>query len=877
MAAYIQKLFPRALEMNHLLLEDLDPNQVYVNNDIYDNNDIVVRYAQALDPWRWTRGWVHAMGMASFLCGIIAIYVVLYLQDLRIDAARLRVAIGNADKFTRNQPAYVHRAFTDRMSTHLRAFTYKRRHSWIWRRGLGGMSLGMAVTVLVGWLYPTLYTFTQHPYYHVYARYGPPGLASRAGMIAVATIPFIIALGMKANWISLVTGVGHERLNVLHRWLGLLCLFFSLVHTIPFLVEPVKGDWGDGTGSWAALRDKLLYGKGSIYYWNGFAALGCILWMNIASLPFFRRWRYEFFVHIHIFTGVGTLAMLFWHCYDQLSSWHYLWATVVIWVTSLAWRFLFKTNWFSSSGKWFSGDTGTFTRLTDDGVKITITTRMRWHPGQHVFLRIPAVSYLDNHPFTVASVMREEDDLPSPSSGNTMDTTTHLKQDAKNDRTLAKVAEKRFGKSDKVAEWNDMVLVFKPYKGFTRKVFDISRQLNDISYKVLLDGPYGGMPRKLESFDTVLLIAGGSGITPVVAHLQDLCRKIRKGKAVTTDVRIVWTVKRFESLEWFKDEISAAARSVPFGLVHCQYFVTEESPVEFCDYPISATQQWPTSPAAASMKSPFHDSLTGDDDGQPPMPALPGTAVTTPERVDYFPPADFPAISPQYPQERKSPIPAIAQESQTPHAQSVKTLTTPIQTTFTAPDTRDILDSHPNPFTTPVGAADCGDYDSHHAHLEITDSHPNPFSSSTGYHQEKIPSAPEPGLAAPNHSKKPSLRVSTIPEFQPEQTDGIFRVASPPPSAGAPRPNIAPDGHRLSYGPGDFGDEVMIEFGRPRLREGIRPWAEGFGRRTCIYVCGPETMKIDVSNAVAGLQHDIWRRENQDREEVYLHTETFGW
>ena len=119
--------------------------------------------------------------------------------------------------------------------------------------------------------------------------------------------------------------------------------------------------------------------------------------------------------------------------------------------------------------------------------------------------------------------------------------------------------------------------------------------------------------------------------------------------------------------------------------------------------------------------------------------------------------------------------------------------------------------------------------------------------------------------------------MSTVPEIAPEQVDGIFRVTSPTPTAGAPRPNIGPDGQRLSYGPGDFGDEVMIEFGRPRLREGIRPWAEGFGRRACIYVCGPESMRNDVSNAVASLQHDIWRRTNQDREEVYLHTETFGY
>lgn len=496
---------------------------------------------------------------------------------------------------------------------------------------------------------------------------------------------------------------------------------------------------------------------------------------------------------------------------------------------------------------------------------------MKWRPGQHVFLRIPDISYLDNHPFTVASVMRDGDDLASPTSLTTLDTTTRLKQDG-NGSTLARVTE------NTVDEWNDMVLVFKPYKGFTKKAYDISRTLNDISYRCLLDGPYGGMPRKLESFDTVLLIAGGSGITPVVAHMQDLCRKIRKGKAVTTDVRIVWTVKRFESLEWFKDEISAAARSVPFGLVHCQYFVTEESPVEFCDYPISATQQWPTSPGVASVTTPFGDSPTKSDGGgdQPPMPALPGTAVTTPERVEYFPtafPAPFPAAGPQYTPEKKSPIPATPRETQP----SLR-LTTPIQTTFSAPDTTGIVDSHPNPFTTPVGPADGDDiYDDshHHGHPEITDSHPNPFTTPTGYPPEK---PPRESLTIPQgHTKKPSLRVSTVPEFQPEQIDGIFRVASPPPSASGPHPNIAPDGHRLSYGPGDFGDEVMIEFGRPRLREGIRPWAEGFGRRTCIYVCGPESMKIDVSNAVASLQHDIWRRDNQDREEVYLHTETFGW
>jgi len=40
-------------------------------------------------------------------------------------------------------------------------------------------------------------------------------------------------------------------------------------------------------------------------------------------------------------------------------------------------------------------------------------------------------------------------------------------------------------------------------------------------------------------------------------------------------------------------------------------------------------------------------------------------------------------------------------------------------------------------------------------------------------------------------------------------------------------------------------------------------------------VCGPPGMKVDVANAVAEMQADIWKSD--EREEVYLHTESFGW
>lgn len=108
----------------------------------------------------------------------------------------------------------------------------------------------------------TLYCFIPQPLYWQSIRFGSPPLAIRSGMIAVAMMPWLVALSMKANFISMLTGIGHERLNVLHRWGGWLFLFLSLVHTIPFYVTPI---WD--RGGYAVFRSYFntgiyIYGTG---------------------------------------------------------------------------------------------------------------------------------------------------------------------------------------------------------------------------------------------------------------------------------------------------------------------------------------------------------------------------------------------------------------------------------------------------------------------------------------------------------------------------------------------------------------------------------------------------------------------------------------
>ncbi|MGG6495940.1 UNVERIFIED_CONTAM: ferric reductase-like transmembrane domain-containing protein, partial [Bacteroidetes bacterium 56_B9] len=91
-------------------------------------------------------------------------------------------------------------------------------------------------------------------------------LAIRSGMLAVALMPWIVGLSMKANFIALLTGIGHERLNVLHRWLAYVFLVLSIVHTVPFYVTPV---WDGGMQEFHRLLKAqqsgvYIYGTGTI-------------------------------------------------------------------------------------------------------------------------------------------------------------------------------------------------------------------------------------------------------------------------------------------------------------------------------------------------------------------------------------------------------------------------------------------------------------------------------------------------------------------------------------------------------------------------------------------------------------------------------------
>lgn len=137
-----------------------------------------------------------------------------------------------------------------------RTITY-RRYSGRVADALGLPSIGLQLLILGAILFAFVGTFAVRPYYRGHRGYGSPPLAIRTGLMAVALTPIIFALSGKVNLVTMLTGIGYEKLNVMHRWLSYIAFGLSVAHTIPFLVAPLR----DGG---AAQLKKQFYKPGSL-------------------------------------------------------------------------------------------------------------------------------------------------------------------------------------------------------------------------------------------------------------------------------------------------------------------------------------------------------------------------------------------------------------------------------------------------------------------------------------------------------------------------------------------------------------------------------------------------------------------------------------
>lgn len=679
-------------------------------------------------------------------------------------------------------------------------------------------SAAVLVIVFIGLAFSLLYCFLPRPLFYETMAYGSPPVAIRAGMMAIALVPWVTALASKVNLISFLTGIGHERLIVLHRWGAYICLILSAIHAVPYWYQSMRDP--DGFAKF-----KLYFNQQYYIFTTGIACLCPLLFLVLHSLPFLRNRFYEVFAFLHIPVAWAFISLLFWHCHNYLTSWAYLYSTVIIMIISLIAR-LFYLNWMNPfRPSWLIGEESAVTILPENAVKVTIPTQTRWKPGQYAYLRMPGISVVQNHPFTIASLCSE--DFPS----------------------------------DYGDRYRDLTLVFRPFSGFTKRVYDTAVKKGPYkTYRSFIEGPYGGMQRQMSSFDQVIFFAGGSGITAIASQLLDLVKRMRDGKATTRSVHVIWAMKRPEIMEWFKEELRICREYAPAGSVHCHFFITSAKRYntgmfgvgpdgkqnrlsQLIAEKVDGVMQGVSNKRDSRVMSDF--DMPGEDEDL--VTALPQKqSLASPiSRQPYFPPPPGQSdVSNRLKMDHKRASSSLSEMQKDAEAMS---------------QTEKLYNQHRNTSARISRVA--------------TNDWAAPPRTPEG--DEKRNSSFDFGFPqTPTRFQKSLMRFAFLPgtlpptepaaAHTPGQLTADNRTTATPLSALPNRSSLY----------GKRNDGWRTEYGRPDIPFMLKNLSGEFSRRTCIYVCGPPEMRCDVARTVANLQKLVWTDPNRD--EIFLHAENYA-
>ncbi|KXG47340.1 FAD-binding 8 [Penicillium griseofulvum] len=307
-------------------------------------------------------------------------------------------------------------------------------------------------------------------------------VAKRFGWISVANLTLLVFLALKNTPLALLTATSYEKLRPLHKVAGYTCIFTSVVHGIVYLSA-----WSEH-GALYEMQETSNY-AGAI---AGFA----MVIIGLSTITYFMRGYYELFYMLHILMFMLIVITVGMHRPKFKTS-----SVIVVIFIACIWtmdRIIrgAKIVWN------FFGNSLTVTALPNNAVRVKLSRRMHCTPGSHAFLWVPAIRWVESHPFTLVSS-------------------------------------------------NPSEFVIRVYDGFTRDLYKAAQESPGRSLRCSVEGAYGQVPN-FKVFDKVVLVAGGSGASFTFAIALDL---ITTSTKAVKSIDFIWVVRNLESLEWYVQEL----------------------------------------------------------------------------------------------------------------------------------------------------------------------------------------------------------------------------------------------------------------------------------------------------------------------------------
>jgi predicted ferric reductase len=354
----------------------------------------------------------------------------------------------------------------------------------------------------------------------------------RNAWVTAMQLPLVYLLASKANIIGFLTGISHERLNWLHRWVARTMFVTATVHGFHFWVQWVRADF----------LEIQLEAMPMVKY--GLGAWAILLWTVVSSIYPLRHFGYEFFVAQHVVSMVVLLWVVYVHVpedgrwtvwfsiaclvFDRVARWlDLLWFNLRIvpsvrvgrrapdsLVPSISVSFPKRGG---CSGDRRLGHQAVVTTIGDATVLTIKDVHFSWRAGQHLYLWVPRLGPFEAHPYTISCAHQIQG------------------------RCCC----------------NSIQLVIRAHGGFSRRLHEFGRKMRDKNGRdadltAFVSSPYGRPPR-VDVYETLVLISASTGASFTLPILEGIV--FGESSGCTKWVEFVLLTRRGEEVDLYVGRI----------------------------------------------------------------------------------------------------------------------------------------------------------------------------------------------------------------------------------------------------------------------------------------------------------------------------------
>ncbi|OAA61843.1 ferric reductase transmembrane component 4 precursor [Niveomyces insectorum RCEF 264] len=340
--------------------------------------------------------------------------------------------------------------------------------------------------------------------------------ASRAGILAYASLPMLYLFGGRNNIFLWATNFSFRSFVIFHRNIAVAVTLLLISHAICYTVQ------------YKVYTDKYIAAHVQNYFYMGVIALVSLCLLCVSSHRWVRQKYYEVFLVTHVVLGILVAYGAVRHVQKTMKNYMgHLWPVAGVWLFDRTVRIarILYCNIRVARSKRVVKTPSSIVRYIPDAnlIEITVTAATqipRAGPGQHYYLYQPfTLRGWENHPFSLAAFG------PATAAG---------------------------------ADSGEQQLVFfaRPHDGWTRRLQKQCQAAPEhvIQPQLFIEGPYGHRS-PVHLFDTVVLVAGGSGITSALPYVLEHVRRAGVGRTKTTKLQLVWSTRQRAMIDYMTEGV----------------------------------------------------------------------------------------------------------------------------------------------------------------------------------------------------------------------------------------------------------------------------------------------------------------------------------